>query len=65
MGWGDWLGAGPGALCADIDEIGSLLFIRSAASNAWTTEVNWPPSEKESGVTLRIPMIQGRTGSSS
>ena len=37
----------------------------SAASAAWAWVGRRPPSEKESGVTFRIPMTQGRSASSS
>ena len=52
--------AGPSRFAADIDDARALLDHRHARVRSRRSKfVNLPPSENESGVTLRMPMTMG------
>ncbi len=57
---GNGIGAGAGALAADVDDVGALLGQGETVLDGPAGVENGPPSENESGVTLTMPMIQVR-----
>ena len=63
----DRLGAaiGPRRFRADVEDVGALVGHLAAWAMAMVGSTKWPPSEKESGVTLRMPMTSGRPRASS
>ncbi len=58
----DPLGAGPGRLAADVDQVRAVgVQPRCRARPPASRSVYRPPSEKESGVTLRTPITTGKS----
>ncbi len=58
----DRCGTRAGRLSADVDDVGTVVDHRMGVGDRRFEVANRPPSEKESGVTLRMPMTRGRIG---